>query len=106
MKNLAFSTDDKALHHHFDLAAGAVGGALRSATVAKKKAEVMASSKKGSKADQGQLSMGFGFVECSTEQVAKAVIKQLQVPMGYFNACISFAPLMVPVGLYAGCLPR
>ena len=32
---------------------------------------------KGKKGEQ--LSMGFGFVECSSEEVAKAVLKRLQV---------------------------
>ncbi len=33
--------------------------------------------------DAKPLSMGFGFVECSSEDVAKAVLKQLQVSQRY-----------------------
>lgn len=62
--------DDKALRAHFDGAASAAGGALRSAAVSRKK----------EKGPDGQpLSKGFGFVECSSEATAKAVLKQLQV---------------------------
>lgn len=65
--------DDKALRAHFDKAASAAGGALRSAAVSRKK-------EKGP--DDKPLSKGFGFVECSTEVAAKAVLKQLQVRIG------------------------
>lgn len=39
---------------------------------------------KGKKGEQ--LSMGFGFVECSSEDVAKAVLKRLQVWSQYLHA--------------------
>lgn len=69
VKNLAWKTDDASLRRHFDKAASAVGGTCRSAKVAMRQ-------EKGKKGKA--LSMGFGFVECSSESVAKAVLKQLQ----------------------------
>ena len=64
--------DDARLRTHFSKAAAAAGGTLRAASVSRKK-------------DAGPngkpLSKGFGFVECSSEAVAKAVMKQLQVPL-------------------------
>ena len=66
----ALAADDNALKAHFDKAASAAGGALRSAAVSRKK----------EKGPDGQpLSKGFGFVECSSEAAAKGVLKQLQV---------------------------
>ena len=62
---------NEALQKHFDSAVAAVGGQLRSAKVA---------TRKGAKGTDGKpLSAGFGFVECSSESVAAAVIKKLQV---------------------------
>jgi multiple RNA-binding domain-containing protein 1 len=67
VKNLAWATEDAALGAHFAAAAAAAGGALRAATVAKRKTK------------EGKfLSAGFGFVECSDEGVARAVIAALQ----------------------------
>ncbi|GAB4818001.1 hypothetical protein N2152v2_005047 [Parachlorella kessleri] len=67
VKNLAFATEDAALRKHFEAAAKAAGGKLRAAKVAKRKGP------------EGKLlSAGYGFVECSSEEVAKEVIKQLQ----------------------------
>ena len=59
---------NETLQKHFDNAVAAAGGQLRSAKVATRKG-----------ADGKPLSMGFGFVECSSESVAAAVIKKLQV---------------------------
>ncbi|KAK9806736.1 hypothetical protein WJX72_000950 [[Myrmecia] bisecta] len=67
VKNLAFATDDKQLAKHFDTAVSATGGVMRNAKVQRKKGP-----------DGKMLSLGFGFVECSSEASAKLVIKQLQ----------------------------
>ena len=66
---------NEALQKHFDSAVATVGGQLRSAKVATRKG-----------ADGKPLSMGFGFVECSSESVAAAVIKKLQVSSTSFRA--------------------
>ena len=79
VKNLAFATGDEALRRHFDESVTAAGGVIRSAVVHKSKS---AGSGKGSGAKgagQKLLSSGFGFVECSTEDVAKDVVKRMQV---------------------------
>ncbi len=55
------------MRRHFAKAVAEAGGAVHSARVARRK---------GPKGDS--LSMGFGFVECDGEEVAKAVIKKLQ----------------------------
>lgn len=68
VKNLSFATTDKALTKHFDRVVSGAGGRLLSARVARRKGP-----------DGKLLSMGFGFVECDSEGVAKAAIKQLQV---------------------------
>lgn len=68
VKNLGFSTTDKALQEHFDSAVSAAGGYIRSARITRKKGP-----------DGKLLSAGFGFVECSSEAVARAVLKKMQV---------------------------
>lgn len=70
VKNLAWKTGDVALRRAFEKAASAAGGSVRSAKVA------VRSDKKA--ADGSSLSMGYGFVECSSGAVAQAVLKQLQ----------------------------
>lgn len=67
VKNLAWGTEEAALRKHFDAAVSAAGGTVRAVKVAKKKGP-----------DGKQLSAGFGFVECSSEAVAKAAVKALQ----------------------------
>lgn len=67
VKNLSFKSEDAGLRAHFEGAAAAAGGALRAAKVARRKAR-----------DGTLLSSGFGFVECSTEAVAREVIAALQ----------------------------
>eukprot|EP00798_Chlamydomonas_sp_ICE-L_P010822 gene10822-16908_t len=67
VKNLAFATTDAGLKKHFDKVMSSVGGSLHSARVAWKKGR-----------DGKLLSMGFGFVECDSESIAKATIKKLQ----------------------------
>eukprot|EP00884_Botryococcus_braunii_P005166 jgi/Botrbrau1/14650/Bobra.0108s0011.1 len=67
VKNLGFSTTDEALLRHFDAVVSAAGGQIRSARVSKKKGP-----------DGKYLSAGFGFVECSSEAVARIVLKKLQ----------------------------
>lgn len=64
---LIMCTDDARLLAHVAPMAERHGGAVRSAKVARKK---------GLKGEP--LSMGFGFVECDTDAVAKAVMKALQ----------------------------
>ena len=59
---------DAGLRKHFENTISSVGGSVRSVKVAMRKGP-----------DGKPLSMGFGFVECSSEDVAKAVLKQLQV---------------------------
>ena len=59
---------DAGLRKHFENAISSAGGSMRSGKVAMRKGP-----------DGKPLSMGFGFVECSSEDVAKAVLKQLQV---------------------------
>ena len=53
---------------HFDAVVSAAGGNIRAASVAKRKGP-----------DGKPLSSGFGFVECSSEDVAKIAIQKLQV---------------------------
>lgn len=72
VKNLAFGTADAALRKHFDAAVSAASGVVRSAMVQK-------SQPKADGKDKKALSAGYGFVECSSEDVAKAVIRRLQV---------------------------
>jgi len=58
------------LQAHFDAAISAAGGSIRSARVAKRKGP-----------DGKPLSAGFGFVECSSEDVAKIAISKMQVQL-------------------------
>ena len=67
VKNLSFKTEDPALSKHFRAAIEKAGGTVRAIKVAKKKTK-----------DGRMLSSGFGFVECSSESVARDVIKALQ----------------------------
>ena len=67
IKNLSFKTDEKGIIVHFKSAIESHGGMLRSARVAWRKAK-----------DGRLLSSGFGFVECSSEQVARDTINSLQ----------------------------
>ncbi len=53
---------------HFDAVVSAAGGSIRAARVAKRKGP-----------DGKPLSSGFGFVECSSEDVAKIAIQKQQV---------------------------
>ena len=78
VKNLAFATADSAMRKHFDQAVSAAGGVMRSAVVHKSQPKAKAKQPAGGK-EQKLLSSGFGFVECSSEGVAKAVIKRMQV---------------------------
>ena len=87
VKNLAFSTGRAALAAHFDAAVSAAGGRVRAARV---------STRRG--ADGKELSAGFGFVECSSEEVAKAALRQMQVPL---RAC---CPGQGFVGLFLSLL--
>lgn len=64
----AVAAGDAGLRKLFDNAVSGVGGSMRSVKVAIRKGP-----------DGKPLSMGFGFVECSSEDVAKAVLRQLQV---------------------------
>ena len=64
---------------HFDAAVSAAGGSIRSARVAKRKGP-----------DGKPLSAGFGFVECSSEEVAKIGISKMQVwPHPASHPCLS-----------------
>lgn len=67
VKNLSFKTKESALTKHFIAAVEAAGGSLRAAKVAKSKTK-----------DGRLLSSGFGFIECSSEAVAREVITSLQ----------------------------
>ncbi|BDA49748.1 Multiple RNA-binding domain-containing protein 1 [Coccomyxa sp. Obi] len=67
VKNLAFATTDATLRAHFDVVVSAAGGSIRAARVAKRKGP-----------DGNPLSSGFGFVECSSEDVAKIAIQKQQ----------------------------
>ena len=87
VKNLAFTTGDEALRRHFDHAVSAAGGVVRSAVVhrsaAGSKGKQQQQQQQQQQPGKGQklLSAGFGFVECSSEEVAKDVIKRMQVRM-------------------------
>ena len=63
----ACSAGDAGLRKHFENTISSVSGSVRSVKVAMRKGP-----------DGKPLSMGFGFVECSSESVAKAVLKNLQ----------------------------
>ena len=73
---------DAGLRKHFENTISSAGGNMRSVKVAMRKGS-----------DGKSLSMGFGFVECSSEDVAKTVLRQLQV-----------CSWTVPVLLEAVCL--
>lgn len=60
VKNLNFETRDKALRRHFEGPARSAGGRLTSARVALKPGK-----------NDKKLSLGFGFVELSSEAVAR-----------------------------------
>ena len=68
VKNLSFSTTQASLRKLFDTAVSEVGGHLRSAKIVFKR-----------KGDGKLVSAGYGFVEVNTWDVAKHVIKRLQV---------------------------
>jgi len=67
VKNLSFKTEESTLSSHFIAAVEAAGGSLRAAKVARTKNK-----------DGRLLSSGFGFIECSSEAVAREVISSLQ----------------------------
>ena len=69
VKNISWATTDSSLLKHFDSIISAMGGSVRAAKVAKRK-----DAKTGK-----MLSAGYGFVECSSEKVAKLAIEKLQV---------------------------
>jgi multiple RNA-binding domain-containing protein 1 len=84
VKGLSFATEEATLTKHFEKAVKAAGGTLRSVKIARKKAPTPASSKKGKKKDDDNsaaapkmLSAGYGFVECSSDDVARAVVAVL-----------------------------
>ena len=66
VKNLAFKTKKADFEKHFRAAVEACGGELRSAKISTRKK------------DNKMVSAGFGFIECSSESVAKDVIKKMQ----------------------------
>ena len=66
VKNLAFKTKKAAFEKHFRTAVQACGGEMRSAKISQRKK------------DNKMVSAGFGFVECSSETVAKDVVQKLQ----------------------------
>lgn len=68
VKGLAWATTEAALTRHFDGAASAAGGSLKAAKVAKRRGP-----------NGKPLSAGYGFVEFSSQSVAKAVLRKLQV---------------------------
>lgn len=66
VKNLAFKTKKKSFENHFENVVQECGGEMKSAKIAQRTK------------DGKQVSAGFGFVECSSETVAKDVIQKLQ----------------------------
>lgn len=66
VKNLAFKTKKKSFENHFKSTVQECGGEMKSAKIAQRAK------------DGKQVSAGFGFVECSSESVAKDVIQKLQ----------------------------
>lgn len=66
VKNLAFKTKKAAFEKHFRAAVQACGGEMRSAKISQRKK------------DNKLVSAGFGFVECSSESVARDVVQKLQ----------------------------
>lgn len=65
---MVLTAGDKQLTKHFDSTVSAAGGTVRAVKVAKRKGP-----------DGKPLSAGYGFVECSSEAVAKVVLRKLQV---------------------------
>ena len=65
----------------------AAGGMIRAAVVHKSQPKAKAKAKDGK--EQKPLSSGFGFVECSSEDVAKAALKRMQV--GGWMLCLAAA---------------
>ena len=80
MSKCAVAAGDAGLRKHFDNAVSSAGGSMRSVKVAMRKGP-----------DGKPLSMGFGFVECSFEDVAKAVLRQLQVQNAVRRGSLSHA---------------
>ena len=70
VKNLAFKTEESGMNSHFTHAVKEANGGIRSVKIAKKKTK-----------DGRVVSSGFGFVECSSETVAREVIKKMQGTM-------------------------
>lgn len=76
VKNLNFSTTETDVWKAFE---DVIGKQLRSVRIPMKAAPVKANNSFQSKEDQvQQLSMGYGFVECCSEEAAKKAIKSLQ----------------------------
>ena len=75
------SAGDAGLRKHFENTISSAGGSMRSVKVAVRKGP-----------DGKPLSMGFGFIECSSEDVAKAVLKQLQVSHHHSQALLQARP--------------
>eukprot|EP00889_Picochlorum_renovo_P007719 jgi/Picre1/34749/NNA_002215.t1 len=67
VKNIAFKTKKQGFEKHFRDTVRSCGGELKSAKIAQRKLK-----------DGKQVSAGFGFVECSSEDVARRVIDALQ----------------------------
>jgi len=80
VKNLSFATDDAGLAAHFKAAAGAAGGLLRSARVARKRPAGRAAAQAAPAPAGGGAgpSAGYGFVELSSPAVAATVRARLQ----------------------------
>ena len=66
VKNVAFKTKKANFENHFKKTIQECGGELKSAKIAQRNK------------DGKQVSAGFGFVECSNEEVARSVIQKLQ----------------------------
>jgi multiple RNA-binding domain-containing protein 1 len=66
VKNVAFRTKKASFEKHFRKCIQECGGELKSAKIAQRNK------------DGKQVSAGFGFVECSSEEVARSVIEKLQ----------------------------
>lgn len=67
VKNIAFKTKRQSFEKHFRDTVRSCGGEMKSAKIAQRKLK-----------DGKQVSAGFGFVECSSEDVARRVIDALQ----------------------------
>jgi multiple RNA-binding domain-containing protein 1 len=75
VKNLNFSTSEADVRHIFE---EAIGKNVRSVRIPVKAAPINSKIKANLKHQVQQLSMGYGFVECSTEESAMKAIKNLQ----------------------------